>query len=82
MHCRFRRSCPFFGKVEHCGCQRVLGELTGGWTINVDDAGNKSWRWLFEASKVIDLSLLLMVGGKPIDIQSVTSGLMVPAGLL
>ena len=82
MHYRSRRSCPFFGKVKHCGCQRVLGELTSGWTINVDDAGNKSWRWLFEASMVIDLLRLWMVGGELIDIRLVASGLMVPAGRL
>ena len=79
LHCRFRRNCPFFGKVKHCGCQRVAGELTSGWTINVDDAGNKSWRWLFEASMVIDLLPLWMVGGELIDIRLVASGLMVPA---
>ena len=82
LHCRFRSNCPFFGKVKHCGCQRVVGELTSGWTINVDDAGNQSWRWLFEASMVIDLLPLWMVGGELIDIRLVASGLMVPAGRL
>ena len=57
---------------------RIVSAKTGK-----GEAESKSWRWLFVAGTVTGPLLVWMVGGKPIDIQPVASGLTLPvAGLL
>jgi uncharacterized membrane protein YedE/YeeE len=65
------------------GASGILAGLIVSAKTCKGEAESKSWRWLFVAGTVTGPLLVWMVGGKPIDIQPVASGLTLPvAGLL
>ena len=65
------------------GASGILAGLIVSAKTGKGEAESKSWRWLFVAGTVTGPLLVWMVGGKPIDIQPVASGLTLPAaGLL
>ena len=65
------------------GASGILAGLIVSAKTGKGESERKSWRWVFDAGTVTGPLLVWMVGGKPIDIQPVASGLTLPAaGLL